>query len=120
LFVLAARIGSDSRVSIPSAAATESFRHLPPKARCRPETFEARSTLFVVEVWGIAMKEEIKRELQRKIAAKFDQALSQKMPPHKVTSEEQRKAEQDAYVETLYRAALKGLDHPMNPRSKNT
>ena len=65
------------------------------------------------------MKDEIKQELQRKIAAKFDQALRPKMPPHKVTSEEQRKAEQDAHVESLYRAALKRLDYPINPRSKN-
>jgi hypothetical protein len=65
------------------------------------------------------MKDEIKRDLQQKIAAKFDQALRPKMPPHKVISEEQRKAEQEAYVESLYQAALKGLDHPINPPSKN-
>jgi hypothetical protein len=65
------------------------------------------------------MKDEIKQELQRKIAAKFDQALRPKMPPQKVISEEQRKAEQEAYVESLYRSALKGLAHPANPPSKN-
>jgi hypothetical protein len=65
------------------------------------------------------MKDEIRLELQRKIAAKFDQALRPKTPPHKVISEERRKAEQEAYVESLYRAALKGLDHPTNPPSKN-
>jgi hypothetical protein len=65
------------------------------------------------------MKDEIKRELQRKIAAKFDQALGPKTPPQKVISEEQRKAEQQAYVESLYRAALKGLDHPTHRPSKN-
>jgi len=65
------------------------------------------------------MKDEIKQELQRKIAAKFDQALRPKVPPRKAISEEQHKAEQEAYVESLYRAALKGLAHPANPRSKN-
>jgi hypothetical protein len=65
------------------------------------------------------MKDEIKQELQRKIAAKFDQALRPKGPSEKVISDEQRKVEQQAYVESLYRAALKGLNHPTNRPPKN-
>ena len=95
------------------------LREVHPREIVRPETFEVRSTLFLVKTGGITMKDEIKRELERKIAAKFDQALRPKAPPQKVISEEQRKAEQQAYVESLYRAALKGLDHPTNRPSKN-
>jgi hypothetical protein len=55
------------------------------------------------------MREEIKQELQRKIAAKFEQALGPKPPASKPISEERRIREQEVYVETLYRAAIKEL-----------
>jgi len=55
------------------------------------------------------MREEIRQELQRKIAAKFEQALGPKPPAPKPISEERRIKEQEVYVETLYRAAIKQL-----------
>ena len=52
------------------------------------------------------MREEIRQELQRKIAAKFDQALGEK-PKVKVVSEEQRRGRTARYTDLLIRSALR-------------
>jgi hypothetical protein len=70
-----------------------------------------------VQVWGESMREEVRQELQRKIAAKFEQALGPKPPAPKQISEERRIKEQEVYVETLYRAAIKQLRYgKLRPR----
>jgi hypothetical protein len=52
------------------------------------------------------MREEVRLELQRKIAEKFDQALGE-MPKAKVVSEEQSRERTARYAEMLIKAALK-------------
>jgi hypothetical protein len=54
---------------------------------------------------GAKMREEIRQELQRKIAEKFKQAMGE-MPKVTVVSEEQRRARTARYAEMLIKAAL--------------
>jgi hypothetical protein len=53
------------------------------------------------------MREEIKLELQRKIAEKFYQALGPKPPAAPRISEEERQAKTARYADLLIKAALK-------------
>jgi hypothetical protein len=55
------------------------------------------------------LREEIRRELPRKIAEKFDQARGPEPQPVRKISEEERLARTEQYAELLYRAALKKL-----------
>jgi hypothetical protein len=71
-----------------------------------------------VQFWGESMREEFRQELQRKIAAKFEQALGPKPPAPKQISEERRIKEQEVYVETLYRAAIKQLRYGKKAQSR--
>jgi len=52
------------------------------------------------------MREEIRQEIQRKIAEKFEQALGEK-PKVKVVSEEERRENTARYANLLIKAALK-------------
>lgn len=55
------------------------------------------------------MREENLKALREKIQAKFDEARSQTSPARKKLSEEQRLAQQQTFIELLYRAAEKQL-----------
>jgi hypothetical protein len=54
---------------------------------------------------------EIRQELQKKIAAKFEQAWGPK-PPVKKVSEEERLARQAEYAELLFKSALRRIERP--------
>jgi len=56
------------------------------------------------------MNEENLKALREKIQAKFDEARSQKPPARKKISEEQRLAQQQTFIELLYRAAEKQIE----------
>jgi hypothetical protein len=55
------------------------------------------------------MREENLKALRERIQASFERARSTEPPAPKRISEEQRLANQQAYVELLYRAAVKQL-----------
>jgi hypothetical protein len=59
--------------------------------------------------FGGQMREEIRQEIQRKISESFEKARSVEAPARKKISEEQRLAQQQTYIELLYRAAVKQL-----------
>jgi len=53
------------------------------------------------------MREETRKALQEKIAAKFEQALGAKPPAPKQISEEERQARTAQYADLLIKAAMK-------------
>jgi len=55
------------------------------------------------------MKEEIRQEIQKKIAEKFDQALGPKPRAPKLKSEEERQERTAQYADWLIKAALEKL-----------
>jgi len=55
------------------------------------------------------MREEIKQELQRKIAEKFEQARGQAAPSVKQITEEERAAMTKRYADLLIKAALRKI-----------
>jgi hypothetical protein len=62
--------------------------------------------------WGIKMREEIRKELQREIAEKFEQARGPKLPVKQI-SEEERQARTARYADLLIESALRQVsgDH---------
>jgi hypothetical protein len=59
---------------------------------------------------GGGMREEIRQELQRKIAEKFEQARGPRPPAPKQISEEERQARTARYADLLFQSALKQME----------
>jgi hypothetical protein len=56
------------------------------------------------------MREDLRLEIQRKIAEKFDQALGPRPPAPRQISEEERQERTAQYADLLMKSALRSLD----------
>jgi hypothetical protein len=56
---------------------------------------------------GIKMKEELRREIEERIKASFEEALGPKPPARKLISEEERQARTARYADVLIKSALR-------------